>query len=250
MLRAFRLRQRRGNLRHHCADRPEGAEPDLGSGGRYNAALRRHPCGAVWRNRARGRPLEGVGQRGIDDRDTRQVVVVAKGSGDMVALTDAMQADFGFASVAELLSGRGISYLHRVLHGHAADPATIMSDLSQGLPEARATAAAFVRIMGTVVGDLALAHLPFGGIYLAGGVTRAIAPYLAEFGFAEHLRAKGRFASFMAHFGVSVVRDDYVALTGCTSHLALLHKSADGRGFPFRGQTHPTASVTEMPSAV
>ena len=31
---------------------------------------------------------------------------------------------------------------------------------------------------------------------------------------------------------------------------ALLHKSADGRGFPFPGQTHPTASVTGIPSAV
>ena len=30
----------------------------------------------------------------------------------------------------------------------------------------------------------------------------------------------------------------------------LLHKSADGRGSPFPGQTYPTASVTGMPSAV
>lgn len=30
----------------------------------------------------------------------------------------------------------------------------------------------------------------------------------------------------------------------------LLHNSADGRGSPFPGQTHPTASVTGMPSAV
>ena len=31
---------------------------------------------------------------------------------------------------------------------------------------------------------------------------------------------------------------------------ALLHKSAEGRGSPSPGQTHPTASVTGMPSAV
>ncbi|WP_416348443.1 type II toxin-antitoxin system HigB family toxin [Gemmobacter sp.] len=31
---------------------------------------------------------------------------------------------------------------------------------------------------------------------------------------------------------------------------ALLHKSGDGQGSPFPGQTHPTASVTGMPSAV
>ena len=31
---------------------------------------------------------------------------------------------------------------------------------------------------------------------------------------------------------------------------ALLHKSGDGRGSPFPGQTHPTTSVTGMPRAV
>ena len=31
---------------------------------------------------------------------------------------------------------------------------------------------------------------------------------------------------------------------------ALLHKSTDGQGSPFPRQTHPTASVTGMPSAV
>ena len=29
-----------------------------------------------------------------------------------------------------------------------------------------------------------------------------------------------------------------------------MHKSCDGRGSPFPGQTHPTASVTGMPRAV
>ena len=33
-------------------------------------------------------------------------------------------------------------------------------------------------------------------------------------------------------------------------YVALLHKSFDERGYPFPGRTHPTASVTGMPSAV
>ena len=39
---------------------------------------------------------------------------------------------------------------------------------------------------------------------------------------------------------------------GRADHLppALLHKSVDGRGFPFPGRTYPTASVTGRPSAV
>lgn len=142
--------------------------------------------------------------------------------GDLAGLGPAMIRDFGCASVEEVLSGRGITYLHRVLHGQTLDPAQIMARLGADDPAACATAAGFVRVMGTVAGDLALSHLPFGGIYLVGGVTRAFAPYLDRFGFADHLRAKGRFSGFMERFGVFAVRDDYAALTGCASHLAKL----------------------------
>ena len=76
--------------------------------------------------------------------------------------------------------------------------------------------------MGTVMGDLALIHLPFGGIYLIGGMARAITPWLGPLGFAEAFRGKGRFTDFMGQFGVAVVQDDYAALTGCASHLGHL----------------------------
>ena len=139
--------------------------------------------------------------------------------GLMQPLVAAMVRDHGFASVEEVLSGRGISYLHKVLHGETAEPAAIMARLEAGDGAAVATARAFVQVTGTVVGDLALSHLPFGGIYLVGGVTRAFAPWLGRFGMAEAMRAKGRFSGFMEQFGVFVVKDDYAALTGCASHL-------------------------------
>jgi glucokinase len=142
--------------------------------------------------------------------------------GGMARLVAAMVRDHGFASVEEVLSGRGISYLHKVLHDETADPAAIMDRLGQGEAAATETGRAFVRIMGTVVGDLALSHLPFGGIYLVGGVTRAFAPWLGPFGMADAMRAKGRFSGFMEQFGVFVVQDDYAALTGCATHLSKL----------------------------
>jgi glucokinase len=129
---------------------------------------------------------------------------------------------FDFASVEEVLSGRGVSYLHEVLHGaHVATP-EIMDRLAAGDAQAIETGRVFVRVLGTVVGDLALSHLPFGGIYLVGGVTRAFQPYLERFEFARAMRDKGRFSEFMEQFGVYVVTDDYAALTGCASHLAKL----------------------------
>ena len=128
----------------------------------------------------------------------------------------------GFASVEEVLSGRGIERLHQHLHGEERSAADIMAALEAGDPNSEATARLFVKILGTVTGDLALINLPFGGIYLIGGVSRAIAPHLERFGFAQSLHAKGRFSDFMGQFGVFVVSDDYAALTGCAAHLSHL----------------------------
>ena len=80
-------------------------------------------------------------------------------------------------------------------------------------------AALVAQVLGNVAGDLALVNLPFGGVYLIGGVSRALAPYLMQFGFAEAFSNKGRFGPFMAQFGVSVVEDDFAALTGCAQAL-------------------------------
>jgi glucokinase len=90
--------------------------------------------------------------------------------------------------------------------------------------DALATQAARIltRMLGAVAGNLALIQLPFGGVYLVGGVARSLAPYLERFGFAAAFRDKGRFSDFMHGFGVGVIEDDYAALTGCAAHLLAL----------------------------
>jgi glucokinase len=47
---------------------------------------------------------------------------------------------------------------------------------------------------------------------------------MQQFGFAEAFRDKGRFAGFMANFGVGVIEDDYAALTGCAAYLLDLER--------------------------
>ena len=66
----------------------------------------------------------------------------------------------------------------------------------------------FLQILGVVIGDQALVHLPFGGIYLIGGVARAMQPYFDRMDLARHFRDKGRFAEFMGNFSVEIVEDD------------------------------------------
>ncbi|SDE06920.1 glucokinase [Limimaricola pyoseonensis] len=131
----------------------------------------------------------------------------------------------GFPAVEDVLSGRGLERVYAWLGAEAHDPrektaAEVMAGCTDGSdPRAVEAARVFVRFLGVVAGNLALVQLPFGGVYLVGGVARAIAPHLRDFGFAEAFRDKGRFAGFMGNFGVAVVEDDYAALIGCAAHL-------------------------------
>ena len=133
---------------------------------------------------------------------------------------DALRARFGFASVEEALSGRGIGQVHAALHNVEATPAEVLGEAEAGEAAALETVAQVVKLMGAVIGDLALVFLPFGGIHLIGGVTRNMAPWFDRFGFTEAMRAKGRFEPFLQQFGVYVVTDDYAALVGCAAHLS------------------------------
>jgi glucokinase len=136
-------------------------------------------------------------------------------------LAEHVEKAHGFAGVEDVLSGRG---LERLYSFHAAgkeiSAAEIMKRIGQRSDAAAdATCRHFVTLLGRVASDLALDHLPFGGIYLVGGVARAFAPYLSDHGFTDTFRDKGRFSDFMGEFAVHVVEDDYAALEGCADHI-------------------------------
>lgn len=131
----------------------------------------------------------------------------------------------GFAGVEDVLAGRGLERVHAFVTTEAGSledkrGAEIMADVAAGKPLAEKTAQLYIHLLGQELGNLALVHLPFGGIYLIGGVARAMMPYFTRFGLTDHFRDKGRFAEFMQNFAVSVVEDDYAALTGCAHYLA------------------------------
>ena len=142
-----------------------------------------------------------------------------------LALCRALEDAHGFPSVEEVLSGRGLKHLDSFFSRRAASPRELSSDqiiaaaASGDDPVAEETLREFVRIFGTVTGNLALIHLPFGGIYLIGGMARAVTPWFDSMGYGDAIRDKGRFAGFMRNFSVSVIDDDFAALTGCAHHL-------------------------------
>ncbi|MEE4189286.1 MAG: glucokinase [Roseobacter sp.] len=142
-----------------------------------------------------------------------------------LALCQFVEAQHGFAAIDDVLSGRGLERVYAFVAQESgstktADSATIMANCAdQSDPVAVEAVSYFIRLTAMVMGNLALVQLPFGGIYLVGGLSSAIVPYMAQAGFEAAFRDKGRFGDFMDDFGVYVVQDDYAALKGMAAFL-------------------------------
>lgn len=141
-----------------------------------------------------------------------------------LALAEAVATAHGYAGVEDVLSGRGLERVFAFTSaeaGTAGDLTAAEIMAASGAPgPAQEAARLFVRLLGAEAGNLALIHLPFGGVFLCGGVARAFTELLGPMGFAEAFRDKGRFSEFMGSFAVSIVEDDYAALTGCATYLS------------------------------
>lgn len=144
---------------------------------------------------------------------------------DELRLLDWIAQKHGTPGFEDVLSGRGFERVYEWLCHEAGvdaplDAGGIMQAVNDGSSRiAEDAARMFIRMMGRAAGNLALVHLPFGGIYLIGGVARHFAPHLERLGFREAFYDKGRFSDFMEQFPVHLVDDDYAALTGSAAHL-------------------------------
>lgn len=76
----------------------------------------------------------------------------------------------------------------------------------------------FVEILGAEAGNLALKVLATGGIYLAGGISPRILPYLKRPAFLEALQNKGRFKETLANIPVHVILDPEAGLWGAAAY--------------------------------
>jgi glucokinase len=127
--------------------------------------------------------------------------------------------------VEEVLAGRGLGMLADFAAAEAqavslGDSAAVLAALDRGDPVAGHAARLYTGILAQVLADLALIHLPYGGIYLIGGMSRAMTPHFARFGLERAFREPRRVDLLTREFSVTVVEDDYAALTGCAAWLA------------------------------
>lgn len=117
------------------------------------------------------------------------------------------------------LSGPGLSNIHRFVTGRSLTPRDILAAYDADDADAARTLRLFVQLLGQVAGDLALAHLPMGGVFFIGGLARAVAPLLAPLGFLDRFTAKGPYTPILQDIPVSLITDDTAALLGCARAL-------------------------------
>ena len=83
----------------------------------------------------------------------------------------------------------------------------------------------FCLSLGSVAGDMALAH-GAKGVVIAGGLGYRLRETLLRSGFAERFRAKGRFESMMAGIPVKLIVHPQPGLFGAAAAFACEHAKA------------------------
>ena len=100
------------------------------------------------------------------------------------------------------------------------DPAAVIGEAGVAGSDALCVEALklFCRIYGSESGNLALKCLPYGGVYLAGGIGAKILPVLQQGEFMQGFLAKGRCQAVLQKISVKVCTNPEVALLGALSY--------------------------------
>jgi glucokinase len=154
-------------------------------------------------------PSEG-GHVGFSPLDATQVHIHAE-----------LLARHGRVTAERVISGPGLRAIHQILTGQDLDPAEIAQRAMAGDREAQATTDAFFSAYGAFAGDMAMAFLPHGGLYLAGGVTQRLLPLIECSPFLTAFNAKAEHASLVAKMPVHVLTDAAIGLSGAAVFAAL-----------------------------
>jgi glucokinase len=128
---------------------------------------------------------------------------------------------FGHVSWERVLSGAGLQNLYEFLQAEKAGapnftlteplptPAEITARASEDPHSLSAeTLDLFTALLGAEAGNMALRHLAFGGVYLAGGIPPRIIAQIKEDLFMEAFADKGRLSSYLDAIPVYVVLEE------------------------------------------
>ncbi|NJK60681.1 MAG: glucokinase [Oscillatoriales cyanobacterium SM2_1_8] len=142
---------------------------------------------------------------------------------DEMALLRYLRSRYGRVSGERVVSGAGLTAIYTFLQTQAGQSETPLApaEISERAPQddvAREALGWFTRFYGRISGDLALALLPQGGVYLTGGIPPKILPWLQDGAFLAGFLDKGRLREVLTEIPVRVVLTENVGLQGAIAY--------------------------------
>lgn len=126
----------------------------------------------------------------------------------------ALLAEHGRVIAEHVISGPGLAAIHRILAGEDIDAAAIAERALAHESTAVQSLDAFLSAYGAYAGDMALAVMARGGVFLAGGIAAKVMPALRAGGFVHAFDAKGIHSALARRMPVHVVTDPDLGLKG------------------------------------
>ncbi len=124
----------------------------------------------------------------------------------------------GIVAIIQFLrdTGRGMPSAQLVAAMGEGDAAAAITQFAQqgDEPIARMALDLFLQIYGAFVGNVALAVLPRGGIYVAGGIAGKIAATMRQGAFLHSFLNKGRFTGLLKSLPLHIVVNPQIGLLG------------------------------------
>ncbi len=148
---------------------------------------------------------------------------------------------FHRVSSERVVSGKGIENIYKYISQtteyaiHENDALKHLSHFSRNFaaeitrfalehddPIALHTLDTFIKCYGTVTGNLALTSLPFGGLYIAGGIAPKLLPQMQDGRFMQAFADKGRMSNLLHDIPVKIILNTKVGLIGAAYYAAYL----------------------------
>jgi glucokinase len=106
----------------------------------------------------------------------------------------------------------------------SADPAALISELAISKTDllAISTMQMFITAYGAEAGNLALKILPYGGLYIAGGIAAKNLPLLTDGNFVAAFNDKGRVSDLLSKIPILIILNPQVGLIGAAAQAAKL----------------------------
>lgn len=130
----------------------------------------------------------------------------------------------GYVSAETLISGPGLFRLYQAMCAiHDMDPVCVKPDevvaAGQANPSsiARLTVRTFCDMLGTFAGNACVTLGAAGGVVLGGGVSRHIAPFIAESDFRSRFKDRGPGSWFVKDVPVRLIQAQFVPLYGAAA---------------------------------